>query len=261
VPEPARPQVTIEENVTFATVDGVDLQCEVFKPPTASGSDPGILLLHGGGWSVGSRAMMRGFGIQMARRGYVCVSSSYRLTDVARWPAQIEDVEAAAAWMRSNKDLGIDPSKLVIWGNSAGGHLSLLAAARAIGTDHQFAAVVSYYGITKFEPGIGTVWERFCPSLFENPTDEDWRDISPITHLKAPYPPTNLLHGAQDEIVDVTQSQLFYDELVKLGVPAELHLYAEAPHAFDMERAGALASLDVVTYFLSRYVPIPEAAA
>jgi acetyl esterase/lipase len=89
-----------------------------------------VLLVHGGAWINGDRNQLHGYGILLGRIGYVCVATEYRLAAEAKWPAQIHDVKAALRWMRANADtLGIDPAKIAVSGNSAGGHLSLMLAA------------------------------------------------------------------------------------------------------------------------------------
>ena len=254
-------QVEIQEGVVYGHTDGIDLQCDVFKPTEPLG--PGILLLHGGGYAQGSRAMMRGYGIQMGRRGYTCVSASYRLTDVAPWPAQQRDVEAAIAWMQANHiSLGIDPSKLVLWGNSAGGHMALLLsatlnnAAAASAASRPVAAAIGYYPITVYEAAMGTCWTQFCPPMFPGGgSAQQWHEISPLTHASANCPPTLLLHGATDEIVVASQSTRYFDALERAKVPVELHIYAGQPHAFDFDRTFALHTLDVAALFIGRYVP------
>ncbi len=77
---------------------------------------------------MGDRGQLRGFGIRLGLRGYLSVACEYRLTDEARWPAQIHDVKTTLRWMRMHAaELEIDPSRIATWGNSAGGHLALFA--------------------------------------------------------------------------------------------------------------------------------------
>ena len=122
-------RVTIEEGVVFGTGGGRELKADVFVPPGDVKNAPAVLLVHGGAWREGDRTQLRGYGILLGRRGYVCVASEYRLVGESAWPAQIHDVKAALRWMRANAtQLGIDPAKIAIEGNSAGAHLALLAA-------------------------------------------------------------------------------------------------------------------------------------
>ncbi len=95
-------RVSIEENVVFGTGGGRDLHCDVFTPPDTRTDRTAVLLIHGGGWQNGSRAQLRGYGVQLARYGYLCVCPEYRLSGESTWPAQIHDVKAALRWLRAN---------------------------------------------------------------------------------------------------------------------------------------------------------------
>src|SRR5262252_2297249 len=123
-------RVTIEEGVVFGRGGDRELKCDVFTPPDMRRDRPSVLLIHGGGWFQGDRGQLRGYGIQLARHGFLCVACEYRLTGEARWPAQIHDVKAALRFMRANaSSLGLDPERISVSGNSAGAHLSLMLAA------------------------------------------------------------------------------------------------------------------------------------
>jgi len=87
-------------------------------------------VLHGGGWSRGSKDMLAPHATALAEQGFVAIASEYRLTGEARFPAQIHDTKRAIRWVRSQAgELGFDPDKLCLEGHSAGAHLALLAAA------------------------------------------------------------------------------------------------------------------------------------
>lgn len=249
-------RVRIEEGVAFAPAGGRELHCDVFRPPGQAAPQPGILLVHGGSWHSGGPAMMRGYGILMARHGYPCVASEYRLSDEAKWPAQLDDVLAAIGWMRDQaEDLRIDPDRLVLWGLSAGSHMTLLAAARLAGEGSPIAASVNHYPITSLEPALGTAWEH-AQRLPEDPATADWAAMSPLTHVGAGFPPTLLLHGSADAMVALDQSLRLHEALRQAGVPADLSVFADQPHGFDLQRAFALHSIEVVRFFLSRYAPL-----
>src|SRR6202795_2304937 len=130
--EPQAGRVTVEYDVVFGRGGDRDLKCNVYMPPQAGTARPAVLLVHGGGWARGDRSQLHGYGILLGRIGYVCVAAEYRLAREAKWPAQIHDVKAALRWMRANAArLGVDPNKISVSGNSAGGHLSLMLAGTA----------------------------------------------------------------------------------------------------------------------------------
>ncbi len=86
---------------------------------------PTVLLIHGGGWREGSWRDFESFGPQLSRKGFMVASMDYRLAPDHPWPAQLEDVLEAIAFLRGQL---IDPNRLAVWGHSAGGHLAMMAA-------------------------------------------------------------------------------------------------------------------------------------
>ena len=128
-------QITVTENVAYRTDVGpstiLDVAQPLFGPQT---NRPAILIIHGGGWSAGSKNDMvyRTLMVDYAMKGYVVCNMNYRLVQEAPMPACIEDVQAAVRWMKSNaQKLGIDPQRIGTYGHSAGGHLSLMAGLTA----------------------------------------------------------------------------------------------------------------------------------
>jgi len=255
-------RVTTREGVVFGTGGGRELRCDIYEPPPAVKNGLGILLLHGGGWSSGDRSQLRGYGVLLGRRGYTCIASEYRLTGEALWPAQIEDVNCAVRWVRANAaELGIDPDRLVVSGNSAGGHLSLLAGARMdpafegsggnAGVSSAVSAVISFYpptGLDKRDWGG-------MPALFgKGASVETMRAASPLTYANANFPPTLLIHGNKDEVVPEAEATNMYEALNKAGVPVELHMFAGQPHGFDADPKLGRQCAEIMLSFLERFV-------
>src|SRR3954454_20929950 len=129
--------VEVHHGVEFAGVEGYrPLLLDLYLPAPATGSGAAIVYMHGGGWAVGTR---RRFGRAfipwsptpldlLARAGFVVATVDYRLSGEAHFPAQLHDVKAAVRWVRGNaRTLGVDTTRVVAWGESAGGHLAILA--------------------------------------------------------------------------------------------------------------------------------------
>jgi acetyl esterase/lipase len=262
-------RVTVESDVIYGSGAGRDLRCNVYRPPAGvvSGPAPAVILVHGGAWHQGDRMQLHGYGILLGRAGYVCVAVEYRLVPESPWPAQIHDVKAAIRWVRANAgDLGIDPDRIVIEGNSAGAHLALLAAGTAgiadfegdggnPGVSAAVAAVLAVYPPTllfhgPFQRG-GTPLMALSPAASADVAAA----ASPLSYVTADFPPTLLIHGTNDETVPVEASLLMYDALAAAGVPADLHLYAEQPHAFDAVSEFGRQCAAEMLLFLGRYVP------
>ena len=247
----------------FGTGGGRDLHCDVFLPPEPGDARAAILLVHGGGWVQGDRSQLRGYGIQLARYGFVCVASEYRLSGEAVWPAQIHDVKAALRWVRANAaTYGIDPSRIAVSGNSAGAHLALMLAGLATGelegeggnaeATSDVAAAIAIYPptelrVTHADDAIGLLLGGKVAREVED-------EASPIAYVHPGYPPTMLVHGNADEVVPVEASFAMYHALVTAGAPVELHVFDGEPHAFDAAPEFGRQVADLIALFLDRKV-------
>ena len=273
---PSDGRVTVEEGVVYGTAGsgGRDLRCDVYRPPgdVPPGGAPAVLLVHGGSWRQGDRSQLRGYGILLGRAGYVCVAPEYRLLGEAPWPAAIEDVKAAIRWVRASAaPLGVDPSRICVEGNSAGAHLALLAAGTPSvpalegtggneGVSSAVAAVAAIYAPTLFfaEGSVRESGGLPFMVLAEGGDDAAAALASPVRHVTAEFPPTFLAHGTTDTTVPVSASLRMYEALAAAGVPTELHLYAEQPHAFDAQPKFGRQVAAEMLLFLDRYVPAPS---
>ena len=260
---PVQDRVTTREGVIFGTGGGRDLRCDIYEPPASVKNGIGVLLIHGGGWSSGDRSQLKGYGVLLGRRGYTCIASEYRLTGEALWPAQIEDVKCAIRYVRANAaDLGIDPDRLVISGNSAGGHLSLMAGGAIAessfegsggndGVSSSVAAVISFYPPT----GLDRRSWGGLPALFgKGANEETLKGASPLSYATASFPPTLLIQGNKDEVVPAAESTRMYEALDAAGVPVELHMFANQPHGFDADPKLGRHCADIMLSFMDRFV-------
>lgn len=262
-------KVEVRSDVVFGNGGGRDLKCDVFLPPDNNVSRTGIHLIHGGGWANGDKTQLQGYGIQLARYGFVCVSSEYRLSGEAAWPAQIHDVKAALRWMRANsEELGLDEEKIAVSGNSAGAHLSLMVAASP--NDDEFEGDGGHRGIdTSVKAAIGIYAPTLLRTsaeggavnqLFGGQVPQEVQDrASPLTWSRPDFPPTMFVHGNHDTTVPVSASLNMYEELIKHGAKAEMHIYEGAPHAFDAVPEFGSQVVDLIALFVDRQVRTPRA--
>lgn len=150
--------------VAYASNSGAQVM-DIYLPETGTGSDPVIVLVHGGGFKFGDQAMPIIQPVIEAGRanGYVVASVDYRKSGEAIFPAALADVKAAVRYLRANAaQYGIDPERVVIWGESAGAYLSLMTAltpeVEALNGDvsdnleqsSAVAALVDFYGPVEF---------------------------------------------------------------------------------------------------------------
>lgn len=266
-------RVTIETGVPFGRGGARELRCDVYRPPEGTSNGCGVLLVHGGGWAQGDRTQLRGYGILLGRKGYTCVACEYRLSGEAKWPAQLYDVKAALRWMRANaRTLGIDPAKIAVEGNSAGGHLALMLGATPnvpefegdggnAGTGTEVAAVIAFYAPALLGASGAPLTGVVAALMGEDAGDEAVRGASPVTYVRRDFPPTQIFHGTKDELVPVREGLRMFQALLDAGAPAELHLYEGAPHAFDALPDFGRQCAEIMALFLDRRVVNPRPVA
>jgi len=254
-----------------------DLHAEMAYPKNAVTPLPAVIFIHGGGWLHGdyrSAPIVR-----LAKTGYFAASIEYRLSDVAKWPAQIQDCKLGVRWLRANAaQYHVDPNRIGVWGTSAGGHLvaclGTMADVKAYEGDGGFPgvssavqAVVDYFGPTDFtRPGIYTPRAtEVTEGLFGVPLQQNpdlWKSGSPLTYVKAGDPPMLLVHGDSDNVVPLAQSTVFDEALTKAGVPHQFLIVKNAGHGLapnpgttiDPSNAEIQKTLDA---FLAKYLKTP----
>ena len=242
------PQYSRQEDVVIGRAGDRDLLADLYQPTASYGTSRAIVFVHGGGWRRGSKKGVRGFGEYLSAHGIVVLCPEYRLTPEALWPAQIEDVNCALRYLRAHAgELAIDPDRIDVAGDSAGGHLALMAAVtdtfQGSGGHAQHSSVVK------------AVCAMYGPSTIRDPaneslmgtsaTPEDYRAASPLSYDLAHFPTCLLMHGSLDPSVPLTETTAFYDKLVKAGHDPELHVFAGLGHAFDRQQPSGEKMVDV----------------
>ena len=260
-------RVSIEEAVEIGTGGQEPLLADIFLPPKEEFNRPAILFVHGGGWIEGDRFQLRGYGILLARLGFVTMCNSYRLSNEAHWPAQIQDVKCAIRYLRANaQKLGIDPERIGVSGNSAGGHLSLMAAATSYddsfegdGGNNDVSSKVKatcaiYPPTTIRQLDLDPLENAYAMLMGSEASEEDYKKASPMNYVSQDFPPCMLVHGSTDSVVPLKESTGFYDKLKEKNIPASLHVYAEEEHAFDGESQKGRSVADLQALFFEKYL-------
>ncbi|GGZ24040.1 alpha/beta hydrolase [Streptomyces nitrosporeus] len=227
------------------------LALDLWLPREAEGPVPLVVFAHGGAWRTGLRDDLGprfrdwrpGPFARLAQAGFAVACPDYRLTGEARFPAQRDDLAAALRWLRGRADeLGVDASRTVLWGASAGAHL---AAHTALTTRETGAGpvrgCVGWYGPSDLgalaEDHTGG-YDAADPSSFEAlligappaADEERTRAASPVAQVTGDAPAFLLLHGGADTIVPARQSVRLADALRGAGVPVDLRLVDGADH-------------------------------
>ena len=208
-------------DVPFAERAGEVLLADVVRPLSAVGPQPAIVLLHPGGWTGGSKRLMRGAAERLAEAGFVAVAPSYRLAPEHRFPRQLDDVADCVRWMRQHADLlGILPEQIGVLGYSAGGHLAALMGTSAPAGARVQAVAVGGVPADLIELGPNP---RTTALLGGEPrTHVDlFEKASPTRLIRGTEPPFLIQHGLVDAMIPASQATTLRDALRGRGVPVE----------------------------------------
>jgi len=257
-------QKTIKD-IEFAKIDGHSLKLDLHLPKDAKNSQL-VVWVHGGAWRAGAKDRMP---IKdLVPYGYAVASVDYRLTPVAKFPANVHDIKAAVRWLRAHaKKYGFKAQKVGIAGASAGGHL-----VNSVGTSNghkelegevgehreqssRVDAIVSFYGAAN----LTTILHQSTPHglsvrvpalkllLGDTPDAEPElaKLASPVFQLEGDEPPLFLIHGDQDHQMPINQSIELFGKYQELKLPVQMEFIYGGGHGgrqfYDAKRIGQVA--------------------
>jgi acetyl esterase/lipase len=253
----------VTRGIRLAVHDRDTLTLDVYEPAGAAGEavrdslrHPVLVQVYGGAWQRGEPANNSDFAEYMARQGFVVFAVDYRHAPSFRFPTQVDDVRHALAWIGANAATWhADTSRLVLIGRSAGAHLAMMAAYAVDAP--RVRAVVNYYGPVDLTEGyrqpprpdplaVREIEEAF---LGGTPSDvpEVYQRASPISLVTRKLPPTLLIYGGRDHIVEPRFGTLLAGRLRAEGTTVVHVEIPWAEHAFDAVPNGPSGQL-------SRYV-------
>jgi acetyl esterase/lipase len=252
--------IRIQRQIEFAAPAGVPLKLNLYQPPT-SGKYPAVIQIYGGAWRTGHADNNEKFSRYLASRGYVVVSIDYRHAPQHHFPAQLLDVRTAIDYVQQQaKNWEVDPEKLAVIGRSAGGHLATLAAYQTNALP--IKAVVSYYSPVDLTAGYSDppipdpIDSRQVMRDFLGGTPAElpelYRQASPGQLVDRQLPPTLLIYGGQDHLVESRFGQKLAKNLQSFGTTT---VYIEIPwanHAFDEIFNGP--SNQLALYYTERFL-------
>ncbi|HVR86586.1 MAG TPA: alpha/beta hydrolase [Planctomycetota bacterium] len=252
-------EIVFESGIEYSRPGGEALQLDLARPKSPAGKCPAILCIHGGGFRAGKREGWDGRCKMLADRGYVAATVTYRLAPKFPYPAAIHDVKAAVRWLRASAEkYSIDPGKIGVTGDSAGGHLAqFLGVTGGVerfegeaeggnpGVSSRVRCVVNWYGPSDFTKSYGKsvdAAEVLPLWLGGDDTKEHPKHIeaSPLYWVTPAAAPTLLLHGTKDPYVAFEQAEWIRDRLQAALVEVELVAFEGAGHGFkgaDAEKA------------------------
>jgi acetyl esterase/lipase len=255
----ARGDVTVKKDVAYRSVDGEQLALDVYQPAKKGKNRAAVVVVHGGGWTQGDKALFARQSDQLAQSGFVAFSVNYRLAPAHPFPAAVDDVEAAVAWVRKHaRGYGVDPKRIGALGGSAGGHLVGMLATDGDGSlqaGHRVAAVVSWSGpmdLVALGPGAatnaGSSIRNFLGCLADACPDT-YAAASPVTHVDKTDSPM-LIVNSSNELVPKAQADAMKAALDKAGVATQEIILPGTAHS----RAYSDQVWDQTVTFLENYL-------
>ena len=261
------PVTEITKDITYRTVGGTTLQANFYKPAKPMKEPmPFVVVIHGGSWISGNRADMAALCSGLADQGIASATISYRLAPTNKWPAQIEDVQAAVRFFRANAaKYNISADNFAISGASAGGHLAMLAAfsdpweknpAENGSVSTKVSCVLNLFGPTDLTEDFPTASASMISQLVlgkkYDKSDADIKKVGPIAHIKKGAPPVFTIHGDADQVVPVKQAGRLDDALKAVGTESVVKIIPGMGHTIDTGNEECVKALSDAITFLKK---------
>ncbi len=269
-PTPENP-IKEHRNLVYQTYNGREMHLDVFEPSTSvKGKRPCMLIVHGGGWISGNKALLEPFAIALAGQGYVTVTIEYRFSEEALYPAAVIDINSAMRWMNKNaKAYQIDRNKISIMGSSAGGQLATLIGVTAdsdlfVDKDYlpkvktKIHSIVDLDGVIAFihplseeggkpgKPGASTKWF----GIHYSKDSTKWIEASPLTYVGKKTPPTLFIaskyprfNAGREDMMSIMNQYDIY---------SEKHVFEDAPHSYWLFNPWFEPTLKYIINFLDK---------
>ncbi|WP_281965449.1 alpha/beta hydrolase [Serinicoccus marinus] len=265
--------------LTYAILYGYRYLTLDLHVPEGVERPPLVVWIHGGGWNEGDRRYLplwwpqQSLFEKVVASGMAVATIDYRHLREAVFPACVHDVHAAVRYLVRYADtLGVDASRLGLWGESAGGHLACLASfvppRAAAGEVVDGVDLVGSVGVGGPQPVPDALVSWYAPN-------EQFRDflagwdgqgadpaivdaLLPVSQVSAAAPPTLVVHGTDDQVVPLADAHQIHDALRDAGVEAELSVVEGADHCFVGRPIGPI--LDKSVAFLARHLGAEGAA-
>ena len=254
---PLAGSVTVERDLPYRSRNGSELKLDLYLPRLAARTRgagcPAIVLVHGGSWIGGSKSSYwsdpRRNATRLTQHGMAVIAVDYLLGRPGKpsWPEAMEDLRESIRWTRRHAaKYGIDPGRIAVLGQSAGGHLAMLQGTegegehRSVdGVSSTIQAVISLYGPTDLESLSEYRQSRRDPiftflgdpTLGRDPALE--RTSSPVLRVTNSASPMLLVHGSDDRWVPPDQARAMSRSLQRAGVLNRLVVIEGARHGFE----------------------------
>jgi acetyl esterase/lipase len=264
---------TLQTGVTFTDIPNgfarPHLMMDIIKPASKQPT-PAIVFVSGNGFQSVDRAALVPQLSVIAKAGYLIAAIDYRIIGETHYPEPLKDVKTAVRFLKANaKIYNIDPEHIAVWGNSAGGYLSAMAATtgdmkefdtdRWSGQSSAVQAAVIFYAPVNFANSIrndayklsdGT-WsgDAFLGFDAKNPANADKvRKASPLAYISERTPPFLIVHGTKDSVVPISESESLHGALEAAKRPVTLVRLEGAGHSFGQVTSTPDVMAEVVRF-------------
>lgn len=268
-----------KHDVCYVQRDGVERTLQMIVPemkPDKKYTYPAILYVQGSAWMKQDQYKRLGVMARLAQRGYVTAILQYRESEIAAFPAQIQDAKTGVRFLRKHaEEYHIDAENIVIMGDSSGGHTALAAGmtAGADGMDSdvygevscKVKAIIDLYGVTDIcqkgdFPTTVNQGEADSPegmligkhNVYEHPELSGPVILTNYVSAEQDIPPVLMMHGTADDMVSCNQSIRLYKKFLEEGKDVTFYLVKNATHgdiAFWTEK-----NMDLIESFIRKHV-------
>lgn len=258
----------------------IQLSMDVIQPYSPDPL-PAVVFITGGGFMDAPKSKYIGQRVDMARAGYVVASIDYRVVPMVTFPGIVEDAKAAVRYLRANAPkFGIEPSKIAVMGESAGGYLAAMVGTtnglktfdkgEYLDQSSDVQAVIDLYGLSDLTT-VGADFSEEIQEAHRSPAIPEamlvngipWhgggsilsdlekaKKANPMTYISDKTPPFLLMHGDADKVVSPSQTQILHEALVAKGVDSTRYIVKGADHAGFLWYQPEI--MDIVIKFLDK---------
>lgn len=263
--------VEVTRDIAYAKYGERILSLDLYRPVKRDDTPlPVVVVIRGGAWKRGDKEGFGPMAAALAKRGMAAVCIEYRASGEALFPAAVQDTKAAIRWVRANAEAnGLDPDAVGAIGGSAGAHLAVYA-----GLTRDDAQLEGEGGHPEMSSTLSAVVGLATPAVFGERrgnralveflgvTFEDdaevWRRADPAQYVESSSPPALFIHSAADNVVPFKNSVKLTQLYGEAGVPVELVLIPDAPHAFWNFTAWFDDSMDRAAAFFVQHLAQPD---
>lgn len=248
----AQTPLDVRKDVQYGSPVARPLLLDAYLPPSGGNERrPAVILIHGGTFRTGDKASFEPEARRLAAQGWAAFSVNYRLDEPAAFPSELDDVRAAVHWVRDNAAAyEVDPSRIGVLGESAGGTLAALLAT----TEPAVTAAVSWSGpmdLVKLTEERGDSWAVPLMGCSLSACRDRFAEASPITHVRRSGAPLQL-QISQEEQLPLDQATSMVQRMDATGMDGALRVMRGTRHALDYRDEAIGPSVEFLRQRLDR---------